>query len=90
MSMAYIHRHLRVVLLMHFGLVNQSLSKLEEIGGLQMEKTELMVRTMERAVEERDVMEEVVEKGVYWTVRHQLSEGHEEKLKALVNIEVAT
>ena len=46
-----------------------------------MEKTELMVSGMERAVEDKEVMKDILEKGIYWTIRHQLSEGHEECLK---------
>ena len=86
MELAFIHRHLWTVLVLQYKLAGESLSQMEGVGGFLMEKTELMVKAMERAKVERDVMKEVVEKGVYRTVRHQLSDGHEDKLKTFSDI----
>ena len=86
LELGSIYRQLWVILCIQFGLVSKPLDTVEKIGGLFMEKTELMVSGMERAVDDEEVMKDIVEKGIYWTVRHQLSEGSEECLKKHVSI----
>jgi len=83
-ELAIIHRYIWFLFLFHFSLVSEPLETLEEVGGLMIEKMEVMVRAMEKAVDDKELMSRLVEKGVYWTVRHELSDGHEEKLNTFV------
>ena len=77
MELGFIHRHLWIFMCIQFGLVGKSLSTEEKIGELLMEKIELMISGMERAVEDTEVMKVVVDNGIYWAIRDQLSEGSE-------------
>ena len=86
MELGFIHRHLWIFMCLQFGLVSKPLSTVEKIGGLLMEKIELMISGMERAVEDKKVMKDVVNKGIYWAIRDQLSEGSEITLQKHVSI----
>ena len=78
LELAYLHRQLWAILADFCELVGKPFATVEQIGGLFMEKTEMMVAGMERAVDDKDVMKDVVEKGIYWAIRHQRREGDEE------------
>ena len=78
LELAYLHRQLWAILADFFELVGKPLATVEKIGGLFMEKTEMMVAGMERAVDDKEVMKDIVEKGIYWAIRNQRREGDEE------------
>jgi len=63
------------------GLVSNSLHTLLRVGGLQSERLEVMVSGLERAVDDKELMRSVLDKGIYWSIRDQLSEGHEESIR---------
>merc|ERR1711936_375584 len=81
LELAFLNFHLSDMLWLQVGFIKEHPAKLEEVGTLLIEKTNLMARQMNRAVEDKKVMEDVVEHGVYQSIRHQLSEGHEERVK---------
>ena len=85
LELAFIHRQLFCILCVHFDLVTKPLSVVEDIGRLLMEKTEMMVSGMEKALEDENTMKDVLEKGIYWAIRDELPDGHEENIKKCVS-----
>ena len=67
MELATVYRHVRIVLLYQYlQLVNRPPVEVEKVGGEMMDKIEKMVGVLQKAGEEREVMEKVVETGVFW------------------------
>ena len=54
-----------------------------EAGNLYLEKIQCMVRGMREAEDDHNLMKEIVENGIYSSIRSNLSEGHEDKITQL-------
>ena len=54
-----------------------------EAGNLYLEKIECMVRGLKEAEDDHNLMKEIVENGIYSSIRGNLPEGHEDKMKQL-------
>ena len=85
MEIAFIHTQILVVLWHQGMLSSKDIATQEEIGGLLMEKTELMVKTMIKATEDQALREKILQKGIYETIRPNLTNGHEKRIQEYKN-----
>ena len=86
LELGSLYRLLWAILCSQFMVVGKSLEIVEKVGGVQMEKCEVMASALERAVDDKELMRNILNQGGYWPVRDKLSVGHEECIRDFVSI----
>ena len=86
LELGSLYRLLWCILCSQFMIVGKSLQNVERVGGMQMEKCEVMASALERAVDDEELMRNILDQGGYWPVRDRLSEGHEECIRDFVSM----
>ena len=86
LELGSLYRLLWAILCSQFMVIGKSLEIVEKVGGVQMEKCEVMASALERAVDDKELMRNILNQGGYWPVRDKLSVGHEECIRNFVSI----
>ena len=89
MEIGYYYRCLWNMLLIHFFISSHDPEDIDKICQLMIEKIELMllalggsdeIQIFDTKYNPEEIVEEIINKGVYGAIRHKLSEGHEMKV----------